>query len=137
MAFNGIIPFIFARSSQNNCMYILCLMLCLFAPDYQTDHAHSKSYNAYYILFIFIDNTYTCTYAVSKLFAPRTMNYIQVVLPVNMWYVLQSITNGAMKITDACLCIKKNLSLNWIIIGIYIYKFKISCNPQVKKLRCS
>lgn len=54
-------------------VYILCSMFCLFAPDYQTDHAHSKSYNAYYILFIFIDNTYTCTYAVSKLFAPRTI----------------------------------------------------------------
>lgn len=49
-----------------------------------------QSYNAYYILFIFIDNTYTCTYVVSRLFAPRTINYIQVVLPVNMWYVLQS-----------------------------------------------
>lgn len=32
-------------------IYILCLMLCLFAPDYQTDHARcnlkKKSYNAY------------------------------------------------------------------------------------------
>lgn len=34
-----------------------------------------KGYNAYYILFIFIDidNTYTCTYVVSRLFAPRTI----------------------------------------------------------------
>lgn len=34
-----------------------------------------NSYNAYYILFIFIDidKTYTCTYVVSKLFAPRTI----------------------------------------------------------------
>lgn len=72
-------------------------MLCLFAPDYQTVHARSNLKKKVtmlitYILFIFIDidNTYTCTYVVSRLFAPRTMNYIQVVLPVNMLYELQT-----------------------------------------------
>lgn len=61
-------------------VYILCLMLCLFAPDYQTDHARSNLKKKVtmlipLILFIFIDidNTYTCTYVVSRLFAPRTI----------------------------------------------------------------
>lgn len=83
-----------------------------------------KSYNAYYILFIFIDidNTYTCTYVVSRLFAPRTMNYIQVVLPVNMWYELQTTQYERGHENHRCMSIyKKNLSSLWAGLSLSIY----------------
>lgn len=148
MAFNRIIPFIFAGSSRNNCILVYTSIMfdALSFWSRLSDRSCSqqlekKSYNAYSILFIFIDidNTYTCTYVVSRLFAPRTKNYIQVVLPeIRDMNYKQRITNGAMKITDVCLYIKKNLSslLAGLSLSIYCI-FKISCNPQVKKLRCS
>lgn len=81
-----------------------------------------------FCLFLLTIHIHVHNYAVSRLFAPRTMNYIQVVLPVNMCYVLQTKNYERGHENHRCMSMYKRKKLEFELdyhTYIYIYlKFR-------------